>query len=300
MKFSSGVYFLVLCVVSINAYNPITNCKSPIEWLRENPGGCDNNHEMWQRDWAQCFFQNRHYRCNPCYPGWYHKRYSDVPTIGYAGAYPWQLGEGGMQICLECPKWTLWKGTLIPDTEQFSTYDNNDNFRAEDACLLDCPPVNRGQCTNAVVDSEYSQGNKVCSKCPAGKTKFSADLASYNFGVFPGVSTGSRRPLQVGMKTTMPFDDNTYNDFEFMGYNLDDVKIPNILDFDYITTCKRCPSGMIQAPDWDGSLGKTDYLNQRLSDLLLDRYEDPLGWELDIAKSNRDGQRCRHMPPART
>ena len=38
MKFSSGVYFLVLCVVSINAYNPITNCKSPIEWLREIPG----------------------------------------------------------------------------------------------------------------------------------------------------------------------------------------------------------------------------------------------------------------------
>ena len=257
---------LLLAVMPL-VVTSVGECASPTQWLSwaENRGGCDNNRYMWKRDAWKCFWEDKHYRCDTCFPGKYHKRSYEGQTN--PAAYPWQLGEDGRQVCLWCPKWTLRKGGLPSVVGEFQRYDEYNNFHEEDECLQDCPPIdsNTKMCTNTVVensegDNLYGLGytDNICSKCPAGKTRFSAEFTFDNFGVFPGVSTGSRRPgsrrllhAQVDLEEI-----HTYADFQFLGYDIDDVKIPNVLDFDYITTCKRCPSGMIQAADdWDGSLG---------------------------------------------
>ena len=201
-------------------------CVRPDQWLAfaENRGGCDNNQYMWARDAFECFIGKSSFRCSTCSTNKYHKRHFEGQTN--PAAYPWQLGEDGRQICLECPKWTRRKSSIPSVAADFSTYDGYDNFNEEDQCLQDCPPIDdKGTCTNTVVEYapqyitglNYYEPTKKCTKCPAGKTRFSADLTTANFGVFPGISTGSRRLLHAQLDI-----ERSYGDFQFLGYDIDD------------------------------------------------------------------------------
>ena len=94
-------------------------------------------------------------------------------------------------------------------------------------------------------------------------------------------------------------DHETYAPYP--GYDYDDINIANIRDFDYITLCKKCPEGMKQAEnDWDGNLGRSSNKaisqgNDALADLLLRGvYEDARGWEREIFKKTRNGQRKQY------